>query len=102
MDNLENQIFEIISFIGEGRAKAFEAIQATKNGNDKKAKKLLEEAKAKTTEAHHVQTKLVQDDLEGKVKISLLLIHAQDQLMTFMSEYALIGEIIEIIKDNRK
>ncbi|MDR2748808.1 MAG: PTS lactose/cellobiose transporter subunit IIA [Bifidobacteriaceae bacterium] len=102
MDELETKIFEIISFVGEGRAKAFEAIGETKKGNDDAADKLLQEAKAQTAKAHHIQTELVQDDLAGKTKISLLLVHAQDQLMTFMSEYAIIEQLLEIIKDMRK
>ena len=44
-------------------------------------------------EAHLVQTKLIEGDAgEGKMKVSLVLVHAQDHLMTSMLARELITE----------
>jgi cellobiose PTS system EIIA component len=49
--------------------------------------------------AHQLQTKLIQAELNGALKEkTLLLIHAQDHLMTAMSEQKLIERMIRIIK----
>ena len=49
--------------------------------------------------AHNTQTKLIQAEINGEdLKISLLLIHAEDHLMAAISEKSLIKEMIEIIK----
>ena len=49
-------------------------------------------------EAHKTQTRLIQDEINGeKVDTSLLMIHAQDHLMT-LSEKSLIEKMIELYK----
>lgn len=96
MEELETQIFEIISHSGTARANLYEALTAARNGNIEESKTLMDEADQEMTLAHNVQTKLITADLEGKTKISLLLIHAQDQLMTTMSEQTLIQQLISM------
>lgn len=81
MENIEAVIFELIVHSGNARGMLFEALDA---------------AEAEMTIAHNLQTKLIQDDLKGQGQISLLLIHAQDQLMTTMSEQALIERLIKM------
>lgn len=50
-------------------------------------------------EAHKTQTRLIQDEINGeKVDTSLLMIHAQDHLMTALSEKSLIEKMIELYK----
>ena len=95
MSNLENQIFEIISHAGEARANLYDALKETRKRNYDKADKLMRSA---DKEMNAVQTALITDDLKNEVKISLLLIHAQDQLMTTMSEQTLIQQMIEMQK----
>ena len=47
--------------------------------------------------AHLVQTKLIEGDQgEGKMKVSLVLVHAQDHLMTSMLARELVTELIEL------
>ncbi|WP_270458033.1 PTS lactose/cellobiose transporter subunit IIA [Lactobacillus gasseri] len=98
MSNLENQIFEIISHAGEARANLYDALKETRKRNYDKADKLMRSADKEMNAAHNVQTALITDDLKNEVKISLLLIHAQDQLMTTMSEQTLIQQMIEMQK----
>jgi PTS system cellobiose-specific IIA component len=49
--------------------------------------------------AHKTQTKLIQAELNGvPSEKTLLMIHAQDHLMTAMSEQKLIEHMIRIVK----
>ncbi|KRL14480.1 PTS lactose/cellobiose transporter subunit IIA [Schleiferilactobacillus perolens] len=99
MEELEGQIFDIISHSGTARADLYDALEAVRSNDYAKSDKLLAEASTEMTLAHNVQTKLITADLAGKTNISLLLIHAQDQLMTTMSEQTLIEQMIKMQKD---
>ena len=48
--------------------------------------------------AHDVQTELITRDLNGSLPMSLLLVHAQDQIMTTMTEQSLIEQMIRLIR----
>jgi PTS system cellobiose-specific IIA component len=96
MEGLENQIFEIITHAGTARANLYEALEATRNGDDAQSETLMKAAADEMTLAHNVQTQLITADLDGGTDISLLLIHAQDQLMTTMSEQTLIEQMIKM------
>ncbi|ETJ35662.1 Lichenan-specific phosphotransferase enzyme iia component, partial [human gut metagenome] len=49
------------------------------------ARKLIEKADKELAESHKVQTSLIQNEAAGKkTEVSLLLVHAQDHLMTSM------------------
>lgn len=97
---MEEQIFEIIVHGGNARAMLYDALEKTRAGEHEEAEDLLKQSKKEMNLAHNVQTKLVQDEINGKdVKVSLLLIHAQDQLMTTMAEETLIKQMIEMQKE---
>ena len=50
-------------------------------------------------EAHRVQTQLIEaDEGEGKTKMTLVMVHAQDHLMTSILAKELIGELIAIYR----
>lgn len=97
--NLEQLIFEIISYGGEARAKAYQALEAVRaQASKEEVSALLKESHDSMTKAHNIQTKLVQAELQGEegIQPTLLLIHAQDQLMTAMAEKALIEQLIDM------
>lgn len=49
--------------------------------------------------AHNIQTKLMQEDLgDEKSLVSLLMVHAQDQLMTALESRDLIKHMIKMYK----
>lgn len=100
MEELETIIFNIIIHGGNARALAYEALEKARESDYEEVERLLEECRQEMTLAHNTQTKLVQDEVKGEnVKISLLLIHAQDQLMTSMTEQTLIQQMIEMQKE---
>ena len=50
-------------------------------------------------EAHRVQTQLIEaDEGEGKTKMTLVMVHAQDHLMTSILAKELVGELIELYR----
>ena len=98
MEELESIIFELIVHSGNARGLLYEALDCTENKEYQKIDDLLAQAKAEMNTAHNIQTQLIQDNIAGKGEISLLLIHAQDQLMTAMSEQALIERLIKMQK----
>lgn len=95
----ELEIFEIISHGGNARSLSYEALDAAENGDFEKAADILKEAEAEMLEAHHTQTSLIQAELNDKpVAKSLLMIHAQDHLMTAIAEKNLVERMIKLYK----
>lgn len=82
MEELELICFNIISFVGTAKSLYLEAIQEARNGDFEKAEKMLEEGKEIFVKGHQVHANLIQKEAAGEgVKGSLLLMHAEDQLM---------------------
>ena len=95
----EMEIFEIISHGGNARGLAYEALQAAEEFDFEKAEDLIKQAAEELGLAHKTQTKLIQAELNGvAAEKTLLMIHAQDHLMTAISEQKLIEHMIRIIK----
>ena len=95
--DLELTIINIINYSGEARSFCMEAIGHAKGGEYEKAKKSIEEANNKLSEAHKNQTLLIQEEARGEEKpISLLLIHAQDHLMNAITVRDMANEFIEL------
>ena len=87
-DELIDTSMMLIVHSGDARAKA---------GNYEGAKKLMAESQEKALEAHHIQTGLLTDEGNGEgPQVNLLLVHAQDHLMTSMLAQELIAELIEL------
>ncbi|MEG0297158.1 MAG: PTS lactose/cellobiose transporter subunit IIA [Clostridium sp.] len=94
---MEEIIMNLIMHSGEARSYAMEAIDLAKNSKIDEAKELIEKASQQLGHAHHSQTTLIQNEAAGnKAEVSLLLVHAQDHLMTSMVVKDLANEIIEI------
>lgn len=99
-NNLDNIAFQIILLAGNGRSSAMEAIQEAKKNNFDVALKKIKESKSELNEAHKFQTELLQKEAQGKNKdINLLLIHAQDHLMTSLLLKDVASEIVELYQN---
>lgn len=95
-ENYEEIVMGLVGFAGEARSLAFEALRAARTGDLSKASELLAQAKSTVHEAHHVQTDLITDEINGKGEApTLLMVHAQDHLMTALLAIDLISEFIE-------
>lgn len=90
----------IIANSGDARSYAFQALQEAKSGNFEEAEKLLAKSKESENIAHKAQTELLFKEANGdKQDVNVLLVHAQDHLMTSMLAAELIKEIILLYKN---
>ena len=98
--DLETIAMTLVGNAGEGRSLAFEALNEAKKGNFEKAEQLLKESQKRTLAAHEIQTQLICNEADGnKTEMNLLMVHAQDHLMTSMLARELITELIGIYKN---
>ncbi|WP_179394057.1 PTS lactose/cellobiose transporter subunit IIA [Lacticaseibacillus absianus] len=84
---------------GNAKSSAFEAIAAAKEGDFDKADDKLKEADGFLVEAHNAQTKMLTAEANGDhAKVTLLMVHSQDHLMTSITFRDLAGEIVDLYK----
>lgn len=94
---LEEQVMGIIINAGQSRSLCYEALRAAKEGEFDLADARMKEAEHYAREAHLVQTQLIEaDEGEGKTPMTLVMVHAQDHLMTAMLAKELITELIDL------
>lgn len=100
-EKYEEMVMGLVGFAGEGRSLALEALKCLRTNDFKQADELLNQARQTLLEAHHIQTDLIQAEINGEtMPTTLLMIHAQDHLMTAMLACDLIEEMIAIRKTN--
>lgn len=96
---LEEQVMGIIINAGQSRSLCYEALGCAKRGDFEAADQLMKEATHFAREAHLVQTQLIEaDEGEGKTKMTLVMVHAQDHLMTSILAKELVTELIHIYR----
>ncbi|REJ17598.1 MAG: PTS lactose/cellobiose transporter subunit IIA [Caldibacillus debilis] len=99
MDRREETIFQMILHSGNGKSLAMEAISFARMDNFSEAENALKEAEKEINEAHRVQTALIQEEVRGKgIPVSLLMVHAQDHLMTAITVKELANELIRLYR----
>lgn len=99
MDGIELIAFKIISTVGTARSLYIEAIQAAKHNDFKKAEELIKEGEAVFVEGHHAHAELVQKEAGGEATtLSLLLVHAEDQLMSAEGFKIVAEEFIDVYR----
>ncbi len=83
MEGTELLNFQIISNVGDAKSSLFEALKAAREERFEEAEKFIETAEKSLVKAHEIHTKLLQQESQGEpIEISLLLMHAEDQMMT--------------------
>lgn len=93
----EEQIFTIIASAGEANGLVQEAFMLTQESKYEEAKEKLEEANKALLEAHHVQTQLINNEVQGnKTEIGILMVHAQDHLMNVVLAKQLIQNMMKM------
>ncbi|MGY3977548.1 PTS N,N'-diacetylchitobiose transporter subunit IIA [Aeromonas mytilicola] len=97
MFDLEETVMGLIINAGMSRSLCFEALRQARAGQFAEADDLLRQAAEAANAAHGVQTRLIEaDEGEGKIPATLILVHAQDHLMTAMLARELVTELIEL------
>ncbi|MGO4743578.1 PTS lactose/cellobiose transporter subunit IIA [Serratia quinivorans] len=93
--DLEQTLMELLINAGEARSHSMSAIQAARQGQWQQAHAALEASQVAAREAHKVQTLLIGlDEGVGKIPVNLIMVHAQDHLMTAMLCHDLAKEIV--------
>lgn len=95
MEGLELQSFQIISAVGMARSTYIEAIQEAKKGDFAAARSKLKEGEDFFNKGHSAHASLIQQEAGGTpVQPNLLLIHAEDQLMSAEGFHIIAQELI--------
>lgn len=83
MEGVELICFKIISSAGIAKSSYIKAIQSAKKGNFEKARDLMIKGKNQFMEVHRVHSELINKEVTtGNVEVNLLLLHAEDQLIS--------------------
>jgi cellobiose PTS system EIIA component len=99
MEGLELVSFQIIAAAGSARSSYVEALQAAKQGNFEEAEALIKQGDTDFVEAHHVHAELIQKFAGGEDPgANILLIHAEDQVMSAEVLKLMALEFIELYK----
>jgi PTS system cellobiose-specific IIA component len=100
VEGLELVAFNIISSVGTARSSYIEAIQKAKEGDFEAAEALIKEGDEVFVEGHNAHAGLLQQEAEGGPgsTLSLLILHAEDQLMSAEGFKTIAQEFIEVYK----
>lgn len=75
--------FRIISAVGNARSFYMEAIHAARDNDFDMARKLIDKGENSFLEGHQAHMKLISQEADGNpISMSLILVHAEDQLMS--------------------
>ncbi|MBA5761947.1 PTS lactose/cellobiose transporter subunit IIA [Vibrio sp. 404] len=95
-EDFEKIIISIVSYSGEAKGYAYEALTLSEEGKFDEAEAMMEQCNVSVRKAHSVQTDLIRQEISGeKIVVSMIMVHAQDHLMTTLSERELIRKMIE-------
>ena len=97
MKDLELLCFNIISHVGEAKSSYLQSLKLVKQGKLEEATKLMEQGENAFLEGHRTHAQLIQKEASGEhVDVSLLLLHAEDQMMAAEIVKILVDEVIEL------
>ena len=95
--DLEAVSINIIANAGDAKGLAFDALNEAKKGNFERARELMKQSEEAGNTAHKAQMQLLSAQANGEVmNVDVLLVHAQDHLMTTLLAQELIKEMIEM------
>lgn len=96
-EEIASLAMRLIFASGNAKSTAVQAMQAAEDNNLDAARSLIKKAKEQLHEGHAIQTKLMQDEINGKeVEKSILLIHAQDHFMAADTVILMADRIIKL------
>lgn len=100
LEELNAISFQIIAAAGNARSLYMEAVAAARKDDFEQSERLMDEARESFSLGHAAHTSLIQGEAAGSpVEMTLMLTHAEDQLMS-AEEFGVIAE--ELITLYRK
>ncbi len=99
MEGLELISFNIISQVGSAKSLVMESMGKAREGKFDEAKQLIEQANEYLIkgEKEHFQV-ITQEAKEQKIKLDILFMHAEDQLMSTVTLRDIANEMMEMNK----
>lgn len=102
MEGIELVAFQIISAVGTARSYYIEAIQDAKTGDFEAAQAKLEAGSQIFLTGHHAHAELLQKEANNELgNITLLLMHAEDQLMSAEAFKIIAEELIDVYRSRK-
>lgn len=103
MEGMELICFQLITAAGGAKSSYIEAIQKAKEGLYDEAEELIRQGDEMMKQGHEPHTELIQKEAGGEdVKMSLILAHAEDQMMSTEVFKVMAEEMIELYKKVNK
>ena len=100
MEGLELICFQIISASGGAKSAYMAALEAAKEGNYEEAENMIKEGDEMLNQGHAPHATLVQQEAAGNSpEVSLILIHAEDQMMGAETFKAMVEQMIDVYKE---
>jgi len=97
MEGTELICFQIIASVGTARSMYIEAIHEAKEGRFEEARRMIENGEKVFLDGHHAHLELLKNDVLGnKPEISILIVHAEDQLMSAEGFNILATEFVDL------
>ena len=91
--------FQVITYVGTARSCFINAIQSAKAGKFDEATDLMKQGDDAFVEGHHGHSALAEKEANGELdKVGLLLLHAEDQLMSAEAFRTIAEEFIAVYK----
>ncbi|MFD1067626.1 PTS cellobiose transporter subunit IIA [Oceanobacillus locisalsi] len=105
-DQIQSVAFDIILHSGSSRTMIHEAFKMMRNSEFKNAADKLEASNEELLSAHQSQTDLIQQYTSGEdINMEIIMVHAQDHLMTTMTLREVALEMLHLYerleKDNK-
>ena len=102
IEKISASAMSVITFSGMAKSCYMEALALAKEGKFSEADKKLDEGAENFVEAHNGHMDVLQEEISTEEpQISLLMTHAEDQLMSAETLKIVILELIEIYKDKK-
>ena len=101
--DMEEVCFQIIANVGMAKSQYIEAIEKAKAGEFDAARDLIKQGSDAYLEGHNVHLQLLTNDAGGKtVHFSMLLMHAEDQLMGAETFRVIAEDFIDVYERLKK
>ena len=92
--NLEESLVFIIANAGDSKSNSLVAIEAARNGDFDKARKLLSLSEESLEKAHNLHTELLSLEAKAKLNVTLLMVHDSNHLSIADISQTLASEIV--------
>lgn len=98
-NSVEMACFQMITYVGTARSCYINAISCAKSGNFEEAMNLLKEGDVAFAEGHKGHGEMIVQEAKGELSnVGLLMLHAEDQLMSAEGFRIIAEEFIDVYK----